>query len=58
MTERPFFRITDPADPVPLAQDRWTDGSTLAYVGEDFVCDRPVDSPTELVAALGRSTQT
>jgi hypothetical protein len=43
--------VTD-ATPIPLLEGRWKDGSTLAYVCKDFVCDRPVATADELAAGL------
>jgi hypothetical protein len=38
---------------LPLLQDRSTvDGSPTAYVCENFVCQRPVTEPDQLVALL------
>ena len=40
---------------VPLLADRpLVDGAAAAYVCRGFVCDRPVTTPAELVAALSR----
>ena len=33
---------TTDAAPIPLLEDRWSDGATLAYLCRNFVCDRPV----------------
>ncbi|MFC9786377.1 thioredoxin domain-containing protein [Rhodococcus sp. NPDC127528] len=42
-------------DSAPLLADRpLVDGAPAAYVCRGFVCDRPVTSPDELVAALSR----
>ncbi len=43
--------VTD-ATPIPLLEGRWAEGSTLAYVCRDFVCDRPVNTASALTAGL------
>jgi uncharacterized protein YyaL (SSP411 family) len=43
--------VTD-ATPIPLLEGRWAEGSTLAYVCRDFVCDRPVATASALTAGL------
>ncbi len=40
------------AETIPLLADRHVDGKTLAYVCEDFVCQRPVTTANELRAQL------
>jgi uncharacterized protein YyaL (SSP411 family) len=43
------------ASGVPLLADRpLVDGGPAAYVCRGFVCDRPVTTPDELGAQLGR----
>jgi uncharacterized protein YyaL (SSP411 family) len=36
----------------PLVQDRPYDGTTRAYVCENFACRTPVDNPDDLMAVL------
>ncbi len=43
--------VTDAA-PIPLLEGRWSDGSTLAYLCKDFVCERPVGTAAQLAAGL------
>ena len=43
--------VTDAA-PIPLLEGRWSDGSTLAYLCKDFVCERPVATAAQLAAGL------
>jgi uncharacterized protein YyaL (SSP411 family) len=46
---------TPAASGVPLLADRpLVDGGPAAYVCRGFVCDRPVTTPDELAAQLGR----
>ena len=46
---------TPAATGVPLLADRpLVDGGPAAYVCRGFVCDRPVTTPDELAAQLGR----
>ncbi len=40
------------AAPIPLLDGRWSQGSTLAYVCRNFVCDRPVSTTADLEATL------
>ena len=40
------------AETIPLLADRYVEGKTLAYVCENFVCQRPVTTATELRAQL------
>ena len=46
------------ADGVPLLADRpLVDGKAAAYVCRGYVCDRPVTSPDDLVAALSAGSE-
>jgi uncharacterized protein YyaL (SSP411 family) len=39
---------------IPLLAGRWSENETLAYVCEDFVCERPVSTREQLTASLQR----